>query len=101
MAKIDLKIKPTKTDECCPEPKRVRYPSLYLSDIKLPLAKVNVGKTMKAVVTLKLTGLRENTSTGGKEDMSWDFDIHDIEFSGRDIAENNAKEKLKKLFGGK
>ena len=100
MAKIDLKIKPTKT-ECCPEPKRVRYPSLYLSDAQLPLVKTDVGKTMKAIVTLKLTGLRENTSTRGKKDMSWDFDVHDIEFSGRDIAENNAGKKLKKVFEDK
>lgn len=100
MAKIDLKIKPTKADKCCSEPERSRYPSLYLSDVKLPLVKTSVGKTMKAIVTLRLTGLRENTSTTRKG-MSWDFDIHDIEFSGRDIAENNAKEKLKKIFGGK
>ena len=99
MTKIDLKIKPTKT-ECCPEPKRMRYPSLYLSDVKLPLAKTSIGKTMKAIVTLKLTGLRENTSTG-KNEMSWDFDIRDIEFSGRNIAESNAKEKLKEVFEGK
>jgi hypothetical protein len=99
MAKIDLKIKPTKVEKtCCPE--RSRYPSLYLSDAKLPLAKTSIGKTMKAIVTLKLTGLRENTSTGRNE-MSWDFDIHDIEFSGRNIAENNAKEKLKEVFEGK
>ena len=99
MAKIDLKIKPTKT-ECCPTPEKVRYPSLYLSDIQIPLAKANVGKTMKAIVTLRLTGFRENTSTRRKG-MSWDFDVHDIEFSGRDIAESNAKEKLKEVFEGK
>ena len=100
MAKIDLKIKPTKTDECTPE-RKVRYPSLYLNDIKLPLAKANVGKTIKAIITLRLTGFRENTSTGEKNSMSWDFDIHNIEFSGRDITENNAGKKLKEVFGDK
>ena len=98
MAKINLKIKPTKTEKCVPE--RSCYPSFYLSDVKLPLVKTSIGKTMKAIVTLKLTGLRENTSTGRNE-MSWDFDVQDIEFSGRDIAENNAKEKLKKVFEDK
>ncbi len=101
MAKIDLKIKSTKMAKCTETPERTRYPSLYLSDAKLPLVKTDVGKTMKAVVTLRLTGLRENTSTRRKGDMSWDFDIHDIEFSGRDIAENNAKEKLKEVFKDK
>lgn len=101
MAKIDLKIKPDKMEKCTVAPEREHYPSLYLSDIQLPLAKANVGKTMKAVVTLRLTGLRENTSTKRKGRMSWDFDVHDVEFSGRDIAENNAKEKLKKIFGDK
>ena len=99
MAKIDLKIKPTKTEATPIE--RERYPSLYLSDIQLPLVKTSVGKTMKAVVTLKLTGLRENTSTKRKKDMSWEFDVHDIEFSGRGIAENNAGKKLKNVFGDK
>ena len=101
MAKIDLKSKPEKMEKCTEAPERVHYPSLYLSDVKLPLVKTDVGKTMKAVVTLRLTGLRENTSTRRKGDMSWDFDIHDIEFSGRDIAENNAKGKLKKVFESK
>ena len=99
MAKINLKIKPSKVSSQ-PEIERERYPSLYLSDIQLPLVKTSVGKTMKAIVTLRLTGFRENTSTRRKG-MSWDFDIHDIEFSGRDIAESNAKEKLKEVFKGK
>ena len=99
MAKINLKIKPTKISQT-PELEKEHYPSLYLSDVQLPLAKTNVGKTMKAIVTLRLTGFRENTSTRRKG-MSWDFDIHDIEFSGKDIAENNAKKKLEKVFGSK
>jgi hypothetical protein len=97
MAKIDLKIKPSK-ESIKEMPEGPCYPNLYLSDVKLPLSKTSVGKSFKAIVTLRLTGLRENTSTR-REGMSWDFDIHNIEFSGKNIAETNAGTKLKETFG--
>ena len=98
MAKINLKIKRDKKGEI-PD-KGPEYPSLYLSDIPLPITKKDIGKTMKAIITLKFTGYREDNSTK-KDHVSYDFAIQDIEFSGRGIAENNASKKLKDVFGGK
>lgn len=97
MAKIDLKIKRTKAGEI---PSSPEYPSLYLSDTPLPITKKDIGKTMKVVATLKFTGYREDNSTK-KNHISYDFAVKSIEFSGRDIAENNAGKKLKEVFGGK
>lgn len=74
------------------------YPTLYLSDVQLPISKKNIGKTIKAVVTLKFTGYREDNSTK-KNHISFDFAVQDIEFSGKDVAANNAKKKLKEVFG--
>jgi len=95
MAKINLKIKRDKKGEI-PET-GPEYPSLYLSDVTLPLTKDNVGKTMKAVVTLKFTGYREDNSVK-KNYKSYDFAIQDIEFSGKGIAANNARDKMDKIF---
>lgn len=100
MAKIDLKEKRETEIMASKEMPKYRYPNLYLSDVKLPLSATNVGKTFKAVVTLKLTGYRENNSVK-RNSMSYDFDIHDIEFSGKGIAEKNAGDKLSKVFGSK
>lgn len=96
MAKIDLKIKRDKSGKMLDAYQE--YPTLYLSDVQLPISKKNIGKTIKAVVTLKFTGYREDNSTK-KNHISFDFAVQDIEFSGKDVAANNAKKKLKEVFG--
>lgn len=96
MAKIDLKIKRDKSGKM-PDAYQ-EYPTLYLRDVQLPISKKNIGKTIKAVVTLKFTGYREDNSTK-KNHISFDFAVQDIEFSGKDVAANNAKKKLKEVFG--
>ena len=98
MAKINLKISREKNKMLSTS--HQEYPSLYLSNTPLPLIKKQIGKSLRAVVTLKFVGYNENNSTN-KNHVSYDFAVQDIEFSGRDIAENNAKEKLNKVFGSK
>lgn len=98
MSKINLKIKRDKAGKI-PD-NGPEYPSLYLSDVDLPLSKSNIGQSLKAVVTLKFTGYREDNSVK-RNYKSYDFAIQDVEFSGKGIAEKNAGDKLSKVFGSK
>lgn len=98
MSKINLKLKHDKQGTISygsPE-----YPSLYLNDVELPIGKDDVGKTLKAAVTLKLTGYGEDNSTK-KDTVRFDFAIQDIEFEGIKSTEraiSNAKTNLDKVF---
>jgi hypothetical protein len=91
MAKINLKIKYKKNGK--DSIGRQEYPSIYLSDVELPLTKAGIGKLVKAKVTLKFTGYREDNSTD-KNHVSYDFAIHDIEFE--DSAVNAVKSIMNK-----
>lgn len=56
--------------------KTVYYPTLYISDHKLPLTFDDAGKSFTVQATLKLTGITQRT----KEKATYDFEIHDISF---------------------
>jgi hypothetical protein len=55
------------------------YPTLYLSDVKLPVDEKSVGKTMKILITAKLTDYGESTTTKG-ENSRYTFEIQDMKF---------------------
>ena len=75
--KISLKIK--RDDDDTPEISHSTYPSFYLHDVKLPVGKNDVGKILKANVTLKFTNYGEDNSVK-KDGNSFSFDVQDIEF---------------------
>jgi len=71
--KINLK---QKTGSDAVEPARDYYPSLYLSNVDLPLAGEQVGKILNVNATLKFTGLSKKE---GKK-TSYDFEVRSITF---------------------
>lgn len=93
MAKINLKIKKNKKGQ--PEIGYAEYPSLYLSDVKLPVDKKEIGQTMTATVTLRFTGMGEDNSAK-KNHVHYDFAIQDIEFS--ENLEKKVAKKLRETF---
>lgn len=62
-----------------PEP-QMYYPNMYISDTKLPVTADDIGKTMIAVVQLKVTGINQRTNTK-ETTMNYDFEVHSIEFN--------------------
>ena len=74
-----------RSNECCeiskPDKNKLFYPSMYISDTKLPLDGDEIDDVMIATVKLKFTGLRSNQQSGRKEKFSYDFDVHEIEFT--------------------
>lgn len=71
--KINLK---QKADSTAVEKIRDYYPSLYLSDVDLPLTGEQVGKVLNVNATLKFTGLSKKE---GKK-TSYDFEVRSITF---------------------
>lgn len=59
--------------------KTVSYPTLYISNKKLPLKSSDVGKTFDVSAKMKFTGIREE-NRGGKEEFSYDFEVREITF---------------------
>lgn len=94
--KISLKLKKPKEGEI----ESALYPTLYLSEVKLPVNKSMIGKLMGAKVTLKFTGMRVDNSTK-KDFVSYDFAVQDIEFSDSQIKETQVATKLHKVFDEK
>lgn len=54
-----------------------RCPTLYVSDIKLPISEEDAGKTMIAEVKIRPIRISKN-STNGKETMSYDLAVEGI-----------------------
>lgn len=104
MSKISLKIKRDKKSKDCCSIEGPEYPSLYLSDVPLPLSKKQIGDTMPVVMTLKFTGYREDNSTE-KNHISFDFAVQDIDFintdAGKRKLESDTASRIKKVFGNK
>lgn len=92
--KISLKLKKPKEGEI----ERQLYPTLYLSEVKLPVNKSMIGKLMGAKVTLRFTGMRVDNSTK-KNFVSYDFAVQDIQFSDSSIKETEVASKLRSTFG--
>lgn len=76
--KINLGKKYSET-EVVIDKKKISYPSFYVSSIKLPLMPDDVGKTMKAEVSVELIGIRQETNTNNDE-YSYDFEMKSIKF---------------------
>ncbi len=98
MSKINLKYpkNKNKTDSISgPE-----YPSLYLSDVELPVSKKDIGKDVEVTATLKFTGYREDNSTK-KNHVSYDFAIKDIEFHNSSALVAQTAKQMAKVFGKK
>lgn len=91
--KISLKLKKPKEGEI----EHPLYPTLYLSEVKLPVNKSMIGKLMGAKVTLKFTGMRVDNSTN-KNFVSYDFAVQDIQFSDSEIKEAEVASKLRSTF---
>lgn len=77
--KINLGYK--SEDACVPKTtiKKTQYPSMYISNTKLPLKAEEVGNKFRAMVDVDFTGIRESTDNE-KSSFSYDFEIKAIEF---------------------
>lgn len=68
-----------KEDTAVTERGTTAYPTLYISDKKLPLKSNDVGKTLSVSAKMKFIGIREE-NRGGKEKFSYDFEVREITF---------------------
>ena len=72
----------------CESPKtskdKVYYPTVYISDKKLPIEPEDVGKMLSAIVRLKITGVNVRTSED-KQSLNYDFEIREIAFDNEEI----------------
>jgi len=69
----------------CESPKRknkVYYPTIYISDKKLPIEPEDVGKTLTATVQLKVTGVNMRTNEN-KQSLNYDFEVREIVFGNK------------------
>ena len=82
MSKVNLGQKQT---ECCevsrPSKSEMYYPSMHISDTKLPIDPDEIGNVVTATVKLKFEGMRQSKRSSGKDSSSYDFEVHEIEFS--------------------
>lgn len=60
---------------------KVSYPSLYITDKKLPLEAKQIGVSLTANVKLKFVGISERTNLGGSDSRSYDFEVKEIKFN--------------------
>lgn len=83
--KINLGKKDTST--VCESPKiskdKVHYPTVYISDKKLPIEPEDVGKMLNATVRLKVTGVNVRTSED-KQSLNYDFEVREITFGNKE-----------------
>jgi hypothetical protein len=61
---------------------RVRYPSFYISDKKLPIEPDDVGKVLTATIQLKVTGVNMRTNED-KQSLNYDFEVREIVFGNK------------------
>ncbi len=61
---------------------KVYYPSIYISDKKLPIEPEDVGKTLTATVRLKVTGVNMRTNED-KQSLNYDFEVREIVFNNQ------------------
>jgi len=59
--------------------KKINYPSMYISNTKLPLKAEEVGNKFRAIVDVDFTGIQEDTNKKEKS-LSYNFDIIAIQF---------------------
>lgn len=59
----------------------INYPSLYITNKKLPLEAKQIGTTLTAVVKLKFTGISERSGINSPDKKSYDFDVKEIQFN--------------------
>ena len=80
---IDLGRKSEAIETATPsrEKNRIYYPSLYI-DKKTPITQKDLGKTVIAIVKLKVTG-HEESIRNGKERYRCEFDVLAIDFGKR------------------
>jgi len=72
--KPDFERKVTSSDK-----RKIHYPSMYISNTKLPLEAKEVGNKFRALIDVEFTGIRENTSKE-KQSLDYEFDITAIQF---------------------
>lgn len=78
--KINLGKK-RKEDVVSTRSNKVSYPSLYITDKKLPLEAKEIGASLTANVKLKFVGISERTNLGGSDSRSYDFEVIEIKFN--------------------
>jgi len=59
--------------------KEINYPSMYISNTKLPLKSEEVGNKFRAMIDVEFTGIQEETNKKNKS-LSYNFDVKTIEF---------------------
>lgn len=82
LKRINLGKKETVT-ACMPEKSRknkVYYPTIYISDKKLPIEPEDVGKVLTATIQLKVTGVNMRTNED-KQSLNYDFEVREIVFN--------------------
>lgn len=70
-----------KNEPCCTVEKKqssVSYPTFYVQK-KLPITKMDVGKTFDAKAKIKCTGLTQRAGEG-KNNFDYTFEVRDIQF---------------------
>ena len=85
MAKLKrINLGKKESTSCQPEvsESKVRYPSFYISDKKLPIEPEDVGKILTATVRLKVTGVNMRTNEN-KQSLNYDFDVREIVFGDK------------------
>jgi len=80
LKRINLGEKETSTLIEKPRKDRVHYPTIYISDKKLPIEPEDVGKTLTATVRLKVTGVNMRTNEN-KQSLNYDFEVREIVFN--------------------
>ena len=85
---IDLGRKPEKCTAMPVESKmspHISYPSFYVSNIDLGLDEKDVGKTLNAIVKIKINSVSKRINTNDKEGTKkteeYNFDVMGIDFS--------------------
>jgi len=79
LKRINLGKKEISTAISEPKRSKVYYPSIYISDKKLPIEPEDVGKTLTANVRLKVTGVNMRTNED-KQSLNYDFEVREIVF---------------------
>lgn len=77
--KINLGRKISHGIERVSKPKEITYPSMYISNIKLPLEGEDVGKKFRCMIDVELSGVNKRVSKNDSS-LNYDFDIKTIQF---------------------
>lgn len=84
LKRINLGKKETSTEISEPKKGNVYYPSIYISDKKLPIEPEDVGKMLSATVRLKVTGVNVRTNED-KQSLNYDFEVREIVFGNEGV----------------